>query len=73
MHNTIVHHPEADAQPELWSLLSPGQLSQLYTEHDNIRYQIFPWLVHLSYPGCVPPFQLLVEINSILDKSRTSI
>lgn len=72
MHNTIVHHPESDARPELWSLPSPGQLSQLYTEYDNIWYQIFPWLVHLSYPGCVP-FQLLVEINSILDKPRTSI
>ena len=48
----------------------PSQLPKLYTEHDIIWYRISPWLVQVSYPGCVLS-QLLVRINSIPAEPRT--
>ena len=73
MHDAIAHHLDPDAQPvpEPCSLLPwPSQLPQLYTQYDVIWYQISPWLVRISYPGCVPS-QLLVKINSIPAEPRT--
>ena len=71
MHYAIAHHLEHDAQPVPEPSFPPLSSSpRLYTEHDIIWYQISPWLVGVSYPGCVPS-QLLVKINSILAEPRT--
>lgn len=67
MHSAIAHRPELPScDPSSPLVSSPS----LYTKHDIIWYKISPWLVWVTYPGCVPS-QLLVKINSVLAEPRT--